>query len=166
MIVKYRFEIYFLTLTEFSYMCPHLIIHFISIDSDSTICYYGLNSKINKVYSLLLRSSKSSGSDIIIFHIYTTKNFISHDIMLDSHTKCLLTSCCNFCITDLLASSVLFGEPLIIIKSVFHCCCWPGAHYMDLVMWEAAELQINSWRTYLIDESIYGDLACWENTSI
>lgn len=105
MIVKYRFEIYFLTLTEFSYMRPHLIIHFISIDSDSTICYYGLNSKINKVYSLLLRSSKSSGSDIIIFHIYTTKNFISHDIMLDSHTKCLLTSCCNFCITDLLASS-------------------------------------------------------------
>lgn len=89
-IFKHRFGPFFLTLTKFPCMCPHSIIHSISIYSDSTICYHGLstgNSKMNKLYSLLLRSSKSSGSDTIKSHIFLAQSLVARDTVLNPHKK-------------------------------------------------------------------------------
>lgn len=89
-IFKHRFGPFFLTLTKFPCMCLHSIIHSISIYSDSTICYHGLstgNSKMNKLYSLLRRSSKSSGSDTIKSHIFLTQSLVARDIVLNPHKK-------------------------------------------------------------------------------
>ena len=66
-------------------MCPYSI----NIYSDSTICYHGCGTgkKMNKLYSLLLKSPKSSGSDIIRSHICLARSLFTHDIMLSPHRK-------------------------------------------------------------------------------
>ena len=145
-------------------MCPHSAIHSISIDADSTICYLGQALGIQRwVNSTPYSSGAPTGSDpVICYHAVTLA------IMLKPHRKPVkfTEQVLHSLHTGLAGLPSVVWRTSIIIKSVFHGCCWPGAHYIELAMWEAAELQIYSQSSYLIDWFVCDALTYWGNISI